>query len=235
MKPSPPFFRGRWRVRGKLRSSAFKRGRVQPSLNYYPITFILSLGATQKKIGYCGGTVVLRTQYPALPIWPLPHNLSFPPLLVCHSVLRLLEPSNEAGIRWVDLLQDLRGLIRIAGCSFLSLCADHRSIPLVCSVRIGLASQVLLGSSEHRILCYRWTRVGDRSIAIAVVIDKMRVRQENENERCRCDEREGRRLIPSSLQQSFRPPSVIFILNYFVGYWYVQKSYFPFLFLFISF
>ncbi len=38
--------------------------RVRPPLNYYPIMFILSLGATKKK-RVLQGTVVLRTQYPA--------------------------------------------------------------------------------------------------------------------------------------------------------------------------
>ncbi len=58
MKPKPPFFRGRRHVVGKLRSSAFRRGFDHPS------TFIHSLGA-KNKIGYCRGTVVLHTQYPA--------------------------------------------------------------------------------------------------------------------------------------------------------------------------
>ncbi len=38
--------------------------RVRPPLNYYPITFIHSLGATTKK-RVLQGTVVLCTQYPA--------------------------------------------------------------------------------------------------------------------------------------------------------------------------
>ena len=63
MKPFQPFFRGRRHVRGKLRSSAFRRGFDHPSI------IILSRSsfhlARKKKIGYCRGTVVLHTQYRA--------------------------------------------------------------------------------------------------------------------------------------------------------------------------
>ncbi len=50
------------------------RGRPPPT--FYPITLFPSLGA-KKKIGYCRGTVVLHTQYPARVttrhFW-VPHN-----------------------------------------------------------------------------------------------------------------------------------------------------------------
>ena len=58
-----PFFRGRGYVRLELRSSPFRRGFDHTSIIIQSLSSIHL--ARKKKFGYCRGTVVLHTQYPA--------------------------------------------------------------------------------------------------------------------------------------------------------------------------